>query len=201
MRKLTRESLLSLEQYALERDDFRAKVMAHKKARRVAVGPHATLYFEDALTMQYQVQEMLRIERIFESDQIQDELDAYNPLVPDGTNLKATLMIEYPDVAERRVALEQLLGIERTLWLQVGTLERVTAVANEDLERETDEKTSAVHFVRFELTRSMIDAFSSYQNVHIGIDHPAYRHESRLEDISRAALSADLDDQADETTP
>ena len=137
MRKLTRESLLSLEQYALERDDFRTKVMAHKKARRVAVGPHATLYFEDALTMQYQVQEMLRIERIFESNQIQDELDAYNPLVPDGTNLKATLMIEYPDVAERRVALERLLGIERTLWLQVGTLERVAAVANEDLERES----------------------------------------------------------------
>ena len=200
MRKLTRESLLSLEQYALERDDFRTKVMAHKKARRVAVGPHATLYFEDALTMQYQVQEMLRIERIFESNQIQDELDAYNPLVPDGTNLKATLMIEYPDVAERRAALERLLGIERTLWLQVGTLERVAAVANEDLERETDEKTSAVHFVRFELTRSMIDAFSSCQNVHIGIDHPAYRHESILEDISRAALSADLDDQSDETT-
>ena len=200
MRKLTRESLLSLEQYALERDAFRTKVMAHKKARRVAVGPHATLYFEDALTMQYQVQEMLRIERIFESDQIQDELDAYNPLVPDGTNLKATLKIEYPDVAERRAALERLLGIERTLWLQVGTLERVAAVANEDLERETDEKTSAVHFVRFELTRSMIDAFSSCQNVHIGIDHPAYRHESRLEDISRAALSADLDDQSDETT-
>ena len=200
MRKLTRESLLSLEQYALERDDFRTKVMAHKKARRVAVGPHATLYFEDALTMQSQVQEMLRIERIFESNQIQDQLDAYNPLVPDGTNLKATLMIEYPDVAERRVALERLLGIERTLWLQVGTLERVAAVANEDLERETDEKTSAVHFVRFELTRSMIDACSSCQNVHIGIDHPAYRHESRLEDISRAALSADLDDQSDETT-
>ena len=200
MRKLTRESLLSLEQYALERDAFRTKVMAHKKARRVAVGPHATLYFEDALTMQYQVQEMLRIERIFESNQIQDELDAYNPLVPDGTSLKATLMIEYPDVAERRVALERLLGSDLTLWLLGGSLERVAAVANEDLERETDEKTSAVHFVRFELTRSMIDAFSSCQNVHIGIDHPAYRHESRLEDISRAALSADLDDQSDETS-
>ena len=199
MKKLTRESLLSLEQYALERESFRARVMAHKKARRVAVGPHATLYFEDALTMQYQVQEMLRIERIFEPEQIQDELDAYNPLVPDGTNLKATFMIEFPDVAERRAALERLVGIERALWMQVGTLERVIPVANEDLQRETDRKTSAVHFVRFELTGTMVSAFKSGESIHIGIDHPAYRHESLLPESSHAALAADLEERSEET--
>jgi len=136
---------------------------------------------------------MLRIERIFELNQIQDELDAYNPLVPDGVNLKATFMIEYPDVEEKRAALEQLLGIERASWLQVGTLERVIPVANEDLQRRLDQKTSAVHFVRFELTGAMISVFKSCENVHIGIDHSAYRHESQLPDASCAVLAVDLE--------
>jgi hypothetical protein len=136
---------------------------------------------------------LLRIERIFELNQIQDELDAYNPQVPDGVNLKAMFMIEYPDVEEKRAALERLLGIERALWLQVGTLERVIPVANEDLQWEVDQKTSAVHFVRFELTGAMINVFKSCENVHIGLDHPAYRHESQLPDASCAVLAADLE--------
>ena len=146
MKKLTRSDLLSLETYSAERADFRNRVLAHKANRRVAIGPHATLYFEDALTMQYQVQEMLRIERIFEGDQIQEELDAYNPLIPDGTNLKATFMLEYPEVEERRQALARLLGVEKAVWLQVNGNERIRPIANEDLERETSDKTSAVHF-------------------------------------------------------
>ena len=152
MKKLTRSELLSLETYSAERADFRNRVLAHKANRRVEIGPHATLYFEDALTMQYQVQEMLRIERIFEADQIQEELDAYNPLIPDGTNLKATFMLEYPEVEERREALARLLGVEKAVWLQVNGNERIRPIANEDLERETSDKTSAVHFLRFELS-------------------------------------------------
>lgn len=194
MEKLTRESLFSLEQYSTERESFRARVIAHKNDRRLAIGPNATLYFEDALTMQYQVQEMLRIERIFEPEKIQEELDAYNPLIPDGSNLKATFMIEYPDVEERRAALQRLIGIEKSLWLEISDLGRVTPIANEDLERETSEKTSSVHFVRFELTDQMISAIKSGQALRIGIDHPAYQHEARLADGVRASLARDLHD-------
>ena len=192
MKKLTRDDLLTLEQYAAERESFRARVTAHKFSRRVPIGPNITLYFEDALTMQYQVQEMLRIERIFAPEQIQQELDAYNPLIPDGSNLKATCMIEYPDAEERKVALTRLIGIERALWLQVGELGRVTPIANEDLERETLEKTSSVHFLRFELTLEMITALKAGTNLRFGIDHAAYRYEAALSDAVCAALVQDL---------
>ena len=161
MDKLIRSNLMTLEQYADERENFRARVIAHKNNRRVAIGPNVTLYFEDSLTMQYQIQEMLRLERIFEADKIQEELDAYNPLIPDGSNLKATMMIEFPDVEERRTELQRLVGIETALWLTVGDLSRVTPIANEDLDRETVDKTSAVQFVRFELSEQMIMSLRS----------------------------------------
>ncbi|MGB8634604.1 MAG: DUF3501 family protein, partial [Rhodanobacteraceae bacterium] len=154
--KLTRDDLLSLEAYSEQRNDFRAHVMAHKKPRNVRVGDHLTFLFEDRLTIQYQIQEMLRAERIFEAAAIQEELDTYNPLIPDGNNLKATLLIEYEDVDERRQALVRLRGIENKLELQVGKHPPVRALANEDLERGNDEKTTAVHFLRFELDPSMI---------------------------------------------
>ena len=158
MNKLNRDSLFSLEKYAEVRPEFRARVIAHKKNRRLPVGPNAALYFEDALTMQYQVQEMLRIERIFEAAGIQEELDAYNPLIPDGSNWKATFMVEYPDENERRVQLEKLLGIEKLVWAQVADFARITPIADEDLEREDEHKTSSVHFLRFELTPEMVAA-------------------------------------------
>ena len=148
---ITRESLMSLETYARERTHFRARVLEHKRARTVHLGEHLTLVFEDELTLRYQIQEMLRIEKTFEDAGIQDELDAYNPLVPDGSNFKATMLLEYEDVDERKVALGQLRGVEDRVWVQVGGFERVHAIADEDLERSTDEKTSAVHFLRFEL--------------------------------------------------
>lgn len=170
--QLTRDDLYSLEKYAQIRGDFRAGVMAHKRHRHVALGAHATLYFEDRLTMQYQVQEMLRAERIFEADGIQEELDAYNPLIPDGSNWKATFMIEYEDVDERREALTRLKGIEDRVWVQVGDQERVYAIADEDLEREDETKTSSVHFLRFELTASMVSAAQSGASISIGSDHP-----------------------------
>ena len=162
---------MSLEQYAANRKSFREKVMIHKKNRQLAVTPHATLYFEDRLTMQYQVQEMLRIERIFEAEGIQEELDAYNPLVPDGTNWKATFMIEYDDIDERKRALANLVGVEDKVWVQVNDFDRVWAIADEDLERETEEKTSSVHFLRFELTEEMIAAVKNGAAVNAGIDH------------------------------
>ena len=160
MNKLTRGDLLSLETYAEVRPEFRARVMAHKRNRQMPIGPNATLYFEDALTMHYQVQEMLRAERIFEAAGIQEELDAYNPLIPDGSNWKATFMMEYPDEAERREKLAQLLGIEKHIWVQVADFARVTPIADEDLERETADKTSSVHFLRIELTPEMAQAAS-----------------------------------------
>ena len=190
--KLTRASLMTLEQYANDREDFRTRVMAHKNNRRVAIGPNVTLYFEDALTMQYQIQEMLRLERIFEADKIQEELDAYNPLIPDGSNLKATMMIEFPDIEERRAELRRLIGIETALWLAVGDLSRVTPIANEDLDRETADKTSAVHFVRFELTEQMIGALRSGEKLLIGIDHPAYGYATRVSTSTQTALVRDL---------
>lgn len=172
--KLTRDDLFSLEKYAEIRPEFRSRVMAHKKNRQVAVGPNATLYFEDTLTMHYQVQEMLRAERIFEAAGIQEELDAYNPLIPDGSNWKATFMLEYPDEAERRVKLAELIGIDRHVWAQVADFARITPISDEDLERETGEKTSSVHFLRFELTPEMVEAVRQGAAVSMGIDHPAY---------------------------
>ena len=193
MNKLDREKLFSLEKYAEVRPEFRARVMAHKKNRRLAIGPNAALYFEDALTMQYQIQEMLRIERIFEAAGIQEELDAYNPLIPDGSNWKATFMLEYPDEEERRVQLEKLIGIERHVWAQVADFARVTPVADEDLEREDEHKTASVHFMRFELTSEMATAVKNGATVSMGIDHPAYTY--AVEPIAqniRDSLAGDL---------
>ena len=194
MDKLIRSNLMTLEQYADERENFRARVIAHKNNRRVAIGPNVTLYFEDSLTMQYQVQEMLRLERIFEADKIQEDLDAYNPLIPDGSNLKATMMIEFPDVEERRTELQRLVGIETALWLTVGDLSRVAPIANEDLDRETIDKTSAVHFVRFELSEQMIMSLRSGERLFIGIDHPAYGYNTQVSTSTRSSLVRDLRD-------
>jgi hypothetical protein len=167
-------------------------VMAHKKRRTVHLGGHVTLQFEDELTVRYQVQEMLRIERIFEEDGIQHELDAYNPLIPDGANWKATMLIEYPDADERRRALEQLKGIERRVWVQVGAGARLSAIADEDLERETEEKTSAVHFLRFELGAEAREQLRKGAKITAGVDHPHYRAEVELAPEVRAALAGDL---------
>jgi hypothetical protein len=172
--KLRPESLMTLETYARNRNEFRAKVMAHKKNRSVALGDHVTLIFEDELTIRYQVQEMLRVERIFEEEGIQGELDAYNPLIPDGRNFKATMMIEYPDVEERKRALARLKGIEDRVWVQVEGCAKVYAIADEDLERETEEKTSSVHFLRFELNEEMAKALKYGVGLAIGVDHPEY---------------------------
>lgn len=192
MKALNREDLFSLEQYAEQRADFRRRVMAHKKNRRVNVGPHLALYFEDRLTIQYQVQEMLRIEKIFEAGAIQEELDTYNPLIPDGSNLKATAMFEFEDVDLRRKRLGELMGVETRIWLQVDGHEKVYAIANEDLERSTDVKTSAVHFLRFELDESMAASARTGSNLSFGVDHDLYRYESRLENSTRHALAGDL---------
>lgn len=193
MPKLTRDQLMPLEQYAKARNDFRARVMAHKLNRRVQIGPHATLYFEDRLTMQYQVQEMLRAERIFEEAGIEDELNAYNPLIPDGSNWKATFMIEYGDEDERRAALGKMIGIEHKVWMQVAGFARVWPIADEDLERTTEEKTSSVHFLRFELTPEMIRAVKGGADIGIGIDHPEYRYQvEKLPHAVRDALATDL---------
>jgi hypothetical protein len=189
---IQRDSLLSLEAYARQRNQFRARVMEHKKRRTVHLGGNVTLQFEDELTVRYQVQEMLRIERIFEEEGIQHELDAYNPLVPDGSNWKATMMIEYPDPDERRRMLTTLKGIERRVWVQVGELERVFAVADEDLERENEEKTSSVHFLRFELDAPMRERLGKAAAVRIGVDHPQYRVAVELAPEVRAALASDL---------
>ncbi len=192
MEKLTREQLMSLEQYAEQRAEFRQEVIEHKKDRRVAIGPNLFLYFEDRLTIQYQVQEMLRIERIFEADGIQEELDAYNPLIPDGSNLKCTAMLEYQDVEERKRQLAMLTGIENHVWVRVEGFEPVYAIANEDLERSTDEKTSAVHFMRFELTPEMVGALRAGAGLVMGVNHDLYRYETDVTDASRASLLADL---------
>jgi hypothetical protein len=183
---------MSLETYARERNAFRAKVMEHKKRRSVPLGAHVTLQFEDELTIRYQVQEMLRIERIFEDDGIQGELDAYNPLVPDGSNWKATMLIEYPDADERRRMLGVLKGIERGAWVQVEGCERVYAIADEDLERENEEKTSSVHFLRFELSAPMRERLRAGAGVCVGVDHAQYRATAQLGPQTRDALAADL---------
>lgn len=190
--QLVHEKLFSLEHYARIRHEFRAGVMEHKANRRLAIGAHATLYFEDSLTMQYQVQEMLRLERIFEPEGIRQELDVYNPLIPDGSNWKATFMLEHEDVAERRAALTRLIGIEKTVWLRAEGCNKVFAVANEDLDRETEDKTAAVHFLRFELTPKMVDAVKQGAVVRAGIAHPHYHKEVELPRQVRNSLAGDL---------
>ena len=190
---LSRADLYSLEDYAAQRANIRAQVMAHKTARRVSIGPHATLYFEDRLTIQYQIQEMLRIERLYTPAEIQEELDTYNPLIPNGQNWKATFMLEYTDEQQRREQLQHLVDIENRLWVQVGDQQRVRPIADEDLTRTEADKTSAVHFVRFELSAAMISAAQQGADLHMGIDHPAYTHtETPLSTEQRKALVADL---------
>jgi len=193
MGKLSRDDLYSLEKYAEVRPEYRSRVMAHKKNRRLPIGPNANLYFEDALTMQYQIQEMLRIEKIFEAAGIQEELDAYNPLIPDGSNWKATFMMEYSDPEERKVQLSKLIGVEKQVWVQVADFARVSPVANEDLDRETEEKTSSVHFMRFELTPEMVAAVKGGASVSMGIDHPNYMHSGEpIPQNVRDSLAEDL---------
>jgi len=193
MPKIARESLMTLEAYAKARNDFRARVIAHKKTRSVHLGGHVTLLFEDELTMRYQVQEMLRIERIFEQEGIDDELAAYNPLVPDGSNLKATMLIEYDDADERKTALAAMKGIEDDVWIGVDGHARVKAIADEDMERENADKTSSVHFLRFELTPAMIAALKGGAPMTVGVDHAYLRAEATLDAATRAALIADFD--------
>lgn len=192
MNKLQAGDLMTLEAYAKARPEMRQRVIAHKKDRTVALGEHITLLFEDDVTVRYQVQEMLRVERIFEEDGIRDELDAYNPLIPDGSNWKATLLIEYPDVEERRVMLARLKGVEDRVWVQVEAHERVSAIADEDLERENDEKTSSVHFLRFELTPLMKTALAGGARLAMGVDHADYSVGIEIPPESRTALLRDL---------
>ena len=194
MNLLTREDLYSLEQYSGIRDEFRARVLAHKKNRKVAIGEHATLYFEDRLTMHYQVQEMLRVEKIFESSGIQEELDAYNPLIPNGRNFKATFMIEYADEQERKMALARLLSVEDRVWIAAEGFDRLYAIADEDMERATPGKTSSVHFLRFELSEEMAAAIKGGAEFGFGIDHPEYSYANYpLAKEVQKSLAADLD--------
>ena len=193
MPTISRDSLMTLEAYAKSRKDFRAQVIAHKKDRTIHLGEHVTLIFEDELTVRYEIQEMLRIEKVFEEAGIQEELDAYNPLVPDGTNFKATMLIEYEDPDDRAVALERLVGIERRIWVEVEGEPRVYAIADEDLPRETETKTAAVHFLRFELTAAMVGALRKGAGLGIGVNHPQYEAQiSAVAPATRAALVADL---------
>jgi hypothetical protein len=196
MAQISADSLLPLEVYARERNAFRSRVIAHKKLRTVHLGEHVTLIFEDELTIRYQVQEMLRIERIFEEEGIRGELEAYNPLIPDGANWKATMLIEYPEPEERRRRLAELKGIEDRTWVQVEGCARICAIADEDMERENEEKTSAVHFVRFELDRKMREALKGGAGLAVGIDHPNYSASVRVEPEVRRSLLGDL--RADE---
>ena len=191
--EITREDLMSLEKYAEKRPEFRRQVLDHKKYRQIALGPNTTLYFEDRLTLLYQIQEMLRIEKVFEADGINDELEAYNPLVPSGRNFKATFMVEYPDPAVRARQLEKMVGIEDLLWMQVDGFDKVWAIADEDLERSTDSKTSAVHFIRFEINDSMAEALKKGSEWQIGVQHPVYSYEIKVEGKVRANLINDLD--------
>ena len=192
MEKLTRQDLYSLEQYAEMRPAFRQRVMEHKKNRRVDVGPNFTLYFEDRLTIQYQVQEMLRIEKIFDAEGIMEELGAYNPLIPDGSNLKCTAMIEFGDVGLRKKRLAEMVGIENRVWARVDGYEKVFAISNEDLERSTDEKTSAVHFMRFEFTRDMINELLGGADLEFGSDHENYLQSGTAPENVCQALAGDF---------
>jgi hypothetical protein len=194
MQKLSRDDLMSLEEYAEQRQAFRATVMEHKKDRQVELGNNARLYFEDRMTIQYQIQEMLRIEKVFEAEGINEELEAYNPLIPDGMNWKATFMLEYPDADERRVMVTKLKGIEQLVWVQIQGFDKVYAIADEDLAREDEEKTSTVHFLRFELTAPMIVAAKKGEAIQAGIDHENYKVDSiSLSSAIHSALVADLD--------
>ena len=191
--QLTRQDLYSLEQYSELRGDYRTKVMAHKKNRAVPIGPNATLYFEDRLTIQYQIQEMLRIEKIFDADGINEELETYNPMIPDGNNFKATFMIEFGDEEARRKALAAWIGIDKVTWVKIGDFEKVFAISNEDLERENEDKTSAVHFMRFQLSDEMVAAACKGEPISTGIDLPAYTHQQApMAGNYQAALRADL---------
>jgi uncharacterized protein (UPF0276 family) len=192
MEPLTRADLMSLEEYASKRIAFREQVMQHKLERRVLIGDHATLHFEDRMIMQYQVQEMLRLERIFEAELIQEELDVYNALIPNGSNWKATFMIEFPDVDQRKVELARLIGIEEKTWMQVGDHDKVYPIANEDLERSTEDKTSSVHFMRWELTPEMVKDAKAGAAIKAGIDHPNYNVSVTLNEAQRASLASDL---------
>ncbi len=192
MNPITRENLMTLEAYAKARPEFRTKAIAHKRLRSVHIGEHVTLLFEDEATVRYQIQEMLRVEKTFEESGIQDELDAYNPLVPDGRNFKATMLIEYADEAERRVALTKLKGIEDKTWVHVEGSPKVYAIADEDLERENEIKTSAVHFLRFELNEEMAAALKYGVSLMMGVDHPQYTANKQVKNDTRAALVADL---------
>lgn len=191
--QLSRKDLWSLEEYAEKRSDYRQQVMAHKKTRQVALGPNATLYFEDRLTIRYQIQEMLRIEKVFEAEGIEDELEAYNPLIPDGKNLKATFMIEYSDPEVRAAQLQKMIGIEDLVWIQVNDLDKVWCISNEDLERTTATKTSSVHFMRFELSDEMISALKNGGELKMGVEHSVYTHQVSVNDETRASLINDLD--------
>ena len=193
MEKLQRSDLYSLENYAAIRNEFRSKVMEHKKHRSIQLGENLRLLFEDRLTIQYQIQEMLRIEKIFEADGIEEELQAYIPLIPDGQNLKAVMMIEFSDVNVRKAALEKLIGIDRKVWLQVEGFEKVSPISNEDLDRETEEKTSSVHFMRFEFTPEMITAMKNGASVSAGVEHPEYQHELIIDENVRQSLADDFD--------
>ncbi len=190
---ITRDDLMSLEQYAEKRGEFRQQVLTHKKHRQVALGPNATLYFEDRLTLLYQIQEMLRIEKVFEADGINEELEAYNPLVPTGRNFKATFMIEYPDAIIRAAQLEKLLGIEDLVWMQIGEHDKIWSIADEDLERATDTKTSAVHFVRFEVSDEMAQELKAEAKWLIGVQHAVYSYDVVIEGETRISLLHDLD--------
>ncbi len=193
MSKLSRADLMTLEAYAKARPAMREQVIAHKKDRSIALGDHVTLMFEDALTMRYQIQEMLRVERIFEEAGIQDELDAYNPLIPDGSNWKATMLIEYPDVAERQAMLARLKGIEDKLWVQAAGQSKIYAIADEDMERANAEKTSAVHFMRFELDAASVKAIKAGAAISIGVAHPEYTAQiAALPEATRNSLAQDL---------
>lgn len=200
MTKLTKSDLWSLEQYSERRPKFRNEILAHKKHRQIALDKNARLYFEDEKTVRYQIQEMLRIEKVFEAEGIDEELEAYNPLIPDGNNWKATFMLEFDDTSERRARLAELVGIEHKVWIQVSGFERIWSIANEDLERSTDEKTASVHFMRFQLTTEMISKVKAGAAIHIGIDHPNYLIEGVLVgESTHASLCADLTNTADNT--
>jgi len=193
MTKLKREDLMSLEEYATKRADFRKQVLELKKDRKIALGDHATLYFENEQTIRYQIQEMLRIEKVFEADGINEELEAYNPLIPDGSNWKATFMIEYGDPEERAKVLSSLVGVEDKVWVQVNGFDKVYAIANEDLERSTEEKTSAVHFMRFELTEEMSKAVKANKDISMGIDYAGFDQlVNPITESSRLSLMNDI---------
>jgi hypothetical protein len=193
IQQITRDDLMSLEQYAEKRGEFRQQVLQHKKHRQIALGPNATLYFEDRLTLLYQIQEMLRIEKVFEAEGINEELAAYNPLIPDGRNFKATFMIEYPDPEVRAAQLEKMVGIEDLVWMQIGEHDKIWSIADEDLERSTEDKTSAVHFLRFELDDDMAADLKAGASWRIGVQHPIYSYELSVDGETRASLLKDLD--------